>query len=131
MSRILRTERAIAFDSIVITCNNYRMKLELRRIGNSLGIIVPKVLCEVGAWAKAIIWNLASTAFGPRPSQVHRMSCRMNSRVKLAAEVVSRFTPNLIRAQGIANLSRWRKSGVCQSPPYVGLLPREGGEKTQ
>lgn len=34
--------RSTAFDSIVITCYNCRMKLELRRIGNSLGIIVPK-----------------------------------------------------------------------------------------
>jgi hypothetical protein len=78
---------------------------------------------------------------------------------KLASEVASRFTPKLIRAHGLANLSRWKKSGVWgpvyaewqqilegvsdgdlfaamlgrdensnrlrQSPPYVGLLPRE------
>jgi hypothetical protein len=31
---------------------------------------------------------------------------------KLAAEVVSRFTPKLIRAQGLANLDRWKKNGV-------------------
>ena len=80
-------------------------------------------------------------------------------KLKLASEVVSRFAPKLIRAQGLANLARWKKSGVWgpvylewqqilesatdgelfaamlgrdansdrlrQSPPYVGLLPRE------
>ena len=80
-------------------------------------------------------------------------------KLKLACEVVSRCTPKLIRAQGLANLSRWKKSGTWasaytewqeilesasdgelfavmlgrdensnrlrQSPPYVGLLPRE------
>ena len=78
---------------------------------------------------------------------------------KLAAEVASRFTPQLIRAHSLGNLHRWQKNGVWgpvyaewqrlleepndgqlfaamlgrdehsnqlrQSPPYVGLLPRE------
>lgn len=132
------------------------MKLKLRRIGNSLGVIVPKEALQN--------WDLGEGDFlelgerGIRPvSKSHAVLDELKR--KLASEVASRFTPNLIRAHGLANLSRWRKSGVWgpvyaewqeiledvsdgdlfaamlgrdensnrlrQSPPYVGLLPRE------
>jgi antitoxin component of MazEF toxin-antitoxin module len=135
------------------------MKLELRRIGNSLGIIVPKEALR--SWGLGEGDHLELGEHGIRPASKSGASHVMLDELKrkLAAEVVSRFTPNLIRAQGLANLSRWRKSGVWgpvyaqwqeilerasdgelfaamlgrdensnrlrQSPPYVGLLPRE------
>jgi antitoxin component of MazEF toxin-antitoxin module len=135
------------------------MKLELRRIGNSLGIIVPKETLQNWGIGEGDYLNLSER--GIRPASKAGASHAMLDELKrmLASEVVSRFTPNLIRAQGLANLSRWRKNGVWgpvyaewqeilesagdgdlfsamlgrdensnrlrQSPPYVGLLPRE------
>jgi antitoxin component of MazEF toxin-antitoxin module len=135
------------------------MKLEVRRIGNSLGIIVPKNALQ--NWGLGEGDYLELSARGIRPASKSGSSHDALDELKrnLAAEVVSRFTPNLIRAHGLANLHRWKKSGVWghvyveweemlksasdgelfaamlgrdensnrlrQSPPYVGLLPRE------
>jgi antitoxin component of MazEF toxin-antitoxin module len=135
------------------------MKLELRRIGNSLGVIVPKKALQNWGVGEGDYLELGER--GIRPVFKARASHALLDELKrkLASEVVSRFTPNLIRAHGLANLSRWKKSGVWgpayaewqeilerandgdlfaamlgrdensnrlrQSPPYVGLLPRE------
>lgn len=135
------------------------MKLQLRRIGNSLGVIVPKEALRNWGLGEGDYLNL--TAHGIRPFRKSGSSHEAldELKLKLACEVVSRCTPNLIRAQALANLSRWKKSGAWvsayaewqeilesasdgelfvvmlgrdensnrlrQSPPYVGLLPRE------
>jgi antitoxin component of MazEF toxin-antitoxin module len=94
------------------------MKLELRRIGNSLGIIVPKEALR--GWGLGEGDHLELGEHGIRPASKSGASHVMLDELKrkLAAEVASRFTPNLIRAQGLANLSRWRKSGVW-GPVYA------------
>lgn len=135
------------------------MKLALRRIGNSLGIIVPKQALQNWGVGEGDYLELGERGIRPvsKSGASHAMFDELKR--KLAAEVVSRFTPRLIRAHGIANLNRWRKDGVWgsvyaewqkilesasdgdlfavmlgrdedsnrlrQSPPYVGLLPRE------
>jgi antitoxin component of MazEF toxin-antitoxin module len=135
------------------------MKLVVRRIGNSLGVIVPKAALQ--NWGVGEGGYLELGELGIRPVSKSASSHAMLDELKrkLASEVVSHFNPNLIRAHGLANLSRWRKSGVWgpvyeewqevlgrakdgdlfavmlgrdansnrlrQSPPYVGLLPRE------
>ncbi len=135
------------------------MKLELRRIGNSLGIIVPKEALRNWGIGEGDYLELGER--GIRPVSKSGVSHAMLDELKrkLASEVVSRFTSKLIRAHGLANLSRWKRSGVWgpvyaewqeilesasdgdlfgamlgrdensnrlrQSPPYVGLLPRE------
>jgi antitoxin component of MazEF toxin-antitoxin module len=145
--------------SAVIPCYNTTMKLEIRRIGNSLGVIVPKAVLT--GWGVGEGDTLELTERAIRPAQPKGTSHEALDELKrkFAAEVVSRFTPNLIRAHGLANLHRWKKSGVWgpvyveweemlrsagdgelfaamlgrddnsnrlrQSPPYVGLLPRE------
>jgi antitoxin component of MazEF toxin-antitoxin module len=135
------------------------MKLELRRIGNSVGVIVPKEALQNWGVGEGDYLELGERGIRPasKSGALHAMLDELKR--KLASEVVSRFTPNLIRAQGLANLSRWRKNGVWgpvyaewqeiletagngdlfaamlgrdensnrlrQSPPYVGLLPRD------
>ncbi len=135
------------------------MKLQLRRIGNSLGVIVPKKTLQNWGVSEGDHLNLSETGIRPHPKSGSSHEALDELKRLLAFEVASRFTPNLIRAQGLANLSRWRKSGVWghayaewweilesgsdgelfaamlgrdensnrlrQSPPYVGLLPRE------
>jgi antitoxin component of MazEF toxin-antitoxin module len=135
------------------------MKLEVRRIGNSLGVIVPKEALQNWGVREGDYLYLSERGIRPLPKEGSSHAMLDELKRKLASEVVSRFTPNLIRAHGLANLSRWKKSGVWgqtyaewqeilegasdgdlfgamlgrdensnrlrQSPPYVGLLPRE------
>jgi antitoxin component of MazEF toxin-antitoxin module len=135
------------------------MKLALRRIGNSLGVIVPKEALQNWGVGEGDYLELGERGIRPisKPGSSHDVLDELKRR--LASEVVSRFTSKLIRAHSLANLSRWRKNGVWgpvyaewqqileiasdgdlfaamlgrdensnrlrQSPPYVGLLPRE------
>ena len=135
------------------------MKLELRRVGNSLGVIVPRKTLQNWGVGEGDYLELGERGIRPvsKAGTSHAMLDELKR--KLASEVVSRFTPNLIRAHGLANLTRWKRSGVWgpvyaewqeilesasdgdlfvamlgrnessnrlrQSPPYVGLLPRE------
>jgi antitoxin component of MazEF toxin-antitoxin module len=135
------------------------MKLELRRIGNSLGVIVPKEALQNWGVGEGDYLELGERGIRPVSKAGASHALLDELKRKLASEVVSRFTPNLIRAHGLANLSRWKKGGVWgpayaewqeilerasdgdlfavmlgrdensnrlrQSPPYVGLLPRE------
>jgi antitoxin component of MazEF toxin-antitoxin module len=94
------------------------MKLELRRIGNSLGIIVPKETLQNWGIGEGDYLNLSERGIRP-PSQAGASHAMLDELKRmLASEVVSRFTPNLIRAQGLANLGRWRKNGVW-GPVYA------------
>jgi antitoxin component of MazEF toxin-antitoxin module len=135
------------------------MKLSVRRIGNSLGIILPKPILE--AWGIDEGDHLDLTEGGIRPPVRGGFSTQQldEHKRRLAAAVVSRFTAQHIRAHGLGNLHRWRASGAWnsaydewqrllehaddgelfalilgrdersnqmrQSPPYVGMLPRE------
>jgi antitoxin component of MazEF toxin-antitoxin module len=139
------------------------MKVMVRRIGNSLGVIVPKPALE--AWGVEEGDHMEITDRGIRPALRGGFSTEEldEHKRRLAAAVVSRFTAKHIRAQGLANLHRWKTNGVWntayeewkilleqgedgelfsvllgrderanrlrQSPPYVGMLPREDVRK--
>jgi antitoxin component of MazEF toxin-antitoxin module len=134
------------------------VKVTIRRIGNSLGIIVPKPMLD--AWGVGEGGHLQLTERGIQPV-AHALSHKVldEHKRRLAAAVAARFTAEHIRAQSLANLHHWKKSGAWvsayeewekilkdandgelfaallgrdenskrlrQSPPYVGLLPRE------
>jgi antitoxin component of MazEF toxin-antitoxin module len=135
------------------------MKLEVRRIGNSLGVIVPKQTLQNWGVGEGDFLELNERGIRPFRKSGSSHEVLDELKLKLSCEVVSRYSPNLIRAQGLATLSRWKKSGAWvsayaewqvilesasdgelfavmlgrddnsnrlrQSPPYVGLLPRE------
>jgi antitoxin component of MazEF toxin-antitoxin module len=138
---------------------NHNMKLVLRRIGSSLGIIVPKTSLQMWGSGEGDYLELNERGIRPIDKSANSHEVLDELKRKLAAEVASRFTPNLIRAHGLGNLHRWQRNGVWgpvyeewqtlledtndgelfaamlgrdehsnrlrQSPPYVGLLPRE------
>ena len=146
-------------ESDVITRYNVPMKLLVRRIGNSLGVILPKPTLE--AWGVDEGDHLDLTERGIRPAARGGFSTEQldEHKRRLAAAVVSRFTAQHIRAHGLGNLHRWKANGVWnsaygdwkrvleraddgelfalilgqdersnqlrQSPPYIGMLPRE------
>lgn len=135
------------------------MKLTLRRVGNSLGVILPKSVLR--SWGLEEGDTLELTESGIHPPSRAGLSQQALDELKrdLALAMVRRFTPREIRAQSLANLHRWKQQGMWvsaydewreliergddgelyaamlgrderanrlrQSPPYVGLLPRE------
>lgn len=135
------------------------MKLRVRRIGNSLGVIVPRSLLD--AWGVHQGGTLEANDGGiwppRRKAHGHRELDELKRR--FALEVLARHGPEEIRRRSMENLARWKNSGAwCsaydewreilergsnevmyaamvgvddrsnrlrQSPPYVGMLPRE------
>jgi len=135
------------------------MKIKIRRVGNSLGVILPKAVLT--QWGLGEGDSLELSEGGVRPRSPKRSANQLfdEHKRKLAIAVVSQFPPSLIRAHSLANLHRWKLNGTWvsaydewkkimlhgddgelfsamlsrdehanrlrQSPPYVGLLPRE------
>jgi antitoxin component of MazEF toxin-antitoxin module len=134
------------------------MKLAIRRIGNSLGVIIPKRSLEAWGVGEGDALELTARGIGPPPRRAGHDALDEHKR-KLAAAVAARFPAHAIRARSLANLHRWRAAGAWvsaydewaeilrggddgalfaamlsrdersnrlrQSPPYVGLLPRD------
>jgi antitoxin component of MazEF toxin-antitoxin module len=88
------------------------MKLIVRRIGNSLGVIMPKP--TLAAWGLAEGDHLDCDEKGIRPvSRGGFTHAELDEhKRRLAAAVASRFTAQHIRAHGLGNLHRWRASGT-------------------
>ena len=91
------------------------MRLTIRRIGNSLGVIVPKPTLE--AWDVGEGDCLELTARGIRPAARGGLSHQALDELKrsIALSVVRRFTAHQIRAQILANLHRWHRQGAWVS----------------
>lgn len=91
------------------------MKVAVRRIGNSLGVIVPKPFLE--AWGVGEGDKLEVTARGIGPAARRGLSRAALDELKrsIGLAVVRQFTPNEIRAQILANLHRWRRQGAWVS----------------
>lgn len=87
------------------------MKLAIRRVGNSLGVIIPKSALE--AWGVGEGDYLELTERGIRPASGAGLSNAALDELKrsIALAVVRRFTPGEIRAQIMANLHRWKRQG--------------------
>lgn len=130
------------------------MDIVIRRIGSSLGIIIPKG--RLTAWDLGEGDHLSVTEKGISPRKAVDPD---EDKWRHALAVVDRFTPRQIRAKSLANLHRWKQSGAWvsaydewseimngkddgvlfaamlgrdqrsirlrQSMPYVGLLSRE------
>ena len=91
------------------------MKLGIRRIGNSLGVILPKPLLE--SWAVGEGDQVEATDKGLRPRAKGGLAPWALDELKrsIALAVARDFTPSQIRAQILANLHRWREQGVWVS----------------
>jgi antitoxin component of MazEF toxin-antitoxin module len=91
------------------------MKLVVRRIGNSLGVILPRPTLD--AWGIDEGDHLDLTERGIRPASRGGFSTEQldEHKRRLAAAVVSRFSAKYIRAQSLGNLHRWKAHGVWNS----------------
>ena len=88
------------------------MKLRIRKIGNSLGVIVPREL--LSAWGLheggALKANNAGIWPPGRKASGHAELDELKRKISL--EVLARHQPTDIRRKSLDNLARWKKSGV-------------------
>lgn len=100
------------FEPEVITRYNYRMKVRVRRVGNSLGVLLPKATLE--EWGVGEGDELELTSRGLRPPARGGFSHQELDELRrsIAVAVIQRHTPSEIRAQILGNLHRWKQRGV-------------------
>jgi antitoxin component of MazEF toxin-antitoxin module len=84
------------------------MKLAIRRIGNSLGVIIPKSTLVAWGLGEGDSLDLSERCIRA-PSAGHRALDEL--KLRLARAVVSRCSAREIRAQSLANLHRWKQAG--------------------
>jgi antitoxin component of MazEF toxin-antitoxin module len=85
------------------------MRLTLRAIGNSVGVIVPRDILE--RWGLGAGDELQVGENGLSPARPMNKAGLDELRLLRALEVVKRFTPREIRAKSLANLHRWKAAG--------------------
>src|SRR5579872_4954273 len=88
------------------------MRVTLRRIGNSLGVILPKATLE--AWDVSEGDELELTERSLHPQKYGGFSHQELDYLRLAISfaVVRNCTPREIRAKSLANLHKWKRQGV-------------------
>ncbi len=135
------------------------MRLVLRAVGNSVGIIIPKSTLAEWGLGRGDTLEVVGRSIRPLGGGARSQDALDELKRNIAAAVTARFTAHEIRARSLANLHRWEKSGAWvsaytewqgilergddgelfaamlgrdensnrlrQSPPYMGLLPRE------
>jgi hypothetical protein len=91
------------------------MKLVVRRVGNSLGVIVPK--SSLDAWGVGEGDHLELTDRGIEPEKSPGLSHQALDELKrsIGLAVLGHFTLPQIRAQMLANLHRWQAQGAWVS----------------
>jgi antitoxin component of MazEF toxin-antitoxin module len=91
------------------------MKVAIRPIGNSLGVILPKPILK--SWGVGEGDQVEISDKGLRPARRSGLAPRDLDELKrsIALAVVRDFAPAQIRAQILANLYRWRKQGAWVS----------------
>jgi antitoxin component of MazEF toxin-antitoxin module len=85
------------------------MRVRVRRVGNSLGVLLPKALLD--AWRVGEGDELVLTERGIRPPARGGFSHRAldDLRLSVSMAVVRRHTAREIRAKILANLHRWKQ----------------------
>lgn len=93
------------------------MKIRLRRVGNSLGILLPKGALTAWGVGEGDELELSERGIFPPARGGFSHQALDDLRRAIAAAVVERHTPRRIRAQILANLHRWKQRGVW-GPAY-------------
>lgn len=91
------------------------MKLELRRIGNSLGVIVPRQALQNWGLGEGDYLELGERSIRPAPKSDSTHEVLDELKRLLSFAVVRRCNPQEIRAQSLANLYRWKTQGTWGS----------------
>lgn len=85
------------------------MKVRIRRVGNSLGVLIPKATLDEWGLGEGDMVDLERRTRARRGGGRELLD---ELKRRLAVAVVSAFTANQIRAHSLANLHRWKQRGV-------------------
>jgi antitoxin component of MazEF toxin-antitoxin module len=88
------------------------VKLTIRRIGNSFGVIVPRAALDAWGLGEGDVLHLTDRGIVPPVSTARGHAALDDLKLRIAHAVVKEFTPRQIRAQILANLERWKRQGV-------------------
>lgn len=103
------------------------MNVQIRRVGNSFGVILPKPILDSWDLSEGDVLVLDERGVRPpgRPGLSHHALDELKRSLALA--VVRRFTPREIRAQSLANLHRWKNQGAWVSAydEWLEIIERE------
>ena len=102
------------------------MKLSIRRVGNSLGVIIPRAVLRSWGLGEGDSLHLGKDSIHASSPSAHEALDELKR--KLAMAVVAAFTPRQIRSHGLANLHRWRESGAWVSAYGEWKEILEGGD---
>jgi antitoxin component of MazEF toxin-antitoxin module len=91
------------------------MKIPLRRIGNSIGVILPKAMLDAWGVKEGDVLDLNERGLRPPPRAGFSHQQLDELKRLLSVAVVRRCTAREIRAQILANLTRWEHQGVWSS----------------
>jgi antitoxin component of MazEF toxin-antitoxin module len=88
------------------------MKTVVRRIGNSLGVLLPKSLLDTWGIRAGDHLQLSERGLRPPGKPGSAQELLDERKRQLALAVVRDFSPRQIRAQSLANLHRWKSQGT-------------------
>lgn len=107
------------------------MKLTIRRIGNSLGVIVPREALRRWGLDEGDTLELGEESIRPPRKPVDRQAALDLLKRSMAMEVVRRHKLSEIRKASIRNLLRWKAAGSWNSAYEVWLqLMKKGDDLT-
>lgn len=88
------------------------MKLQVRKIGNSLGVIVPRALLDAWGVREGEMLEASNAGIWPAGGKTHGHAALDELKRRISIEVLARHRPADIRRRSLDNLARWKKSGA-------------------
>ena len=102
------------------------MKLQRRKIGNSLGVIVPRALLDAWGVREGGMLEASNAGIWPAGRKNHGHAELDELKRRISLEALARHRPQDIRRRSLDNLARWKKSGAwCGAyDEWLGILER-------
>ena len=91
------------------------MDITVRRVGNSLGVIIPKATLDAWGVTEGDKLTVGEDGITPKRAAGLTHAAIEEDKLRHALQVVECFTPRQIRAKALANLHRWKASGAWVS----------------
>lgn len=88
------------------------MKLKIRRVGNSLGVLIPRNLLGEWGLGEGDNLHLSGRSIGPKRATRNAQQVQDELKRAIAIAVLDQFPLEQVRKKSRANLLRWKKAGV-------------------
>jgi len=88
------------------------MKIRVRRVGNSLGVILPRRLLAAWGVGEGGMLEVGEAGIWPPRRRVRGHADLDELKRRIAIEVLARHGPHDVRRRSLENLARWKQSGA-------------------